>query len=112
MLSGCVDYFLGKALRNLCSQSVLMSIHAALILSYCTRADSSECQWTPYVFYQDGRLKHTGTNIFNMWKTKEKGWMITGIADIAREVDEKAFNAFGEAEAWKESQNLGNESKA
>lgn len=39
-----------------------------------------------------------------MWKTKEKGWMITGIADVAREVDEKAFDAFGEAEAWKESQ--------
>jgi len=60
--------------------------------------------WTPYIFYEDGRLNHTGTNIFNMWKTKEKGWMITGVADISREVDEKAFDAFGEAEKWDESQ--------
>ncbi|KAK4695369.1 hypothetical protein P7C71_g2373, partial [Lecanoromycetidae sp. Uapishka_2] len=60
--------------------------------------------WTPYVFYEDGKLNHTGTNIFNMWKTKEKGWMITGIADISREVDETAFDAFGEAEAWETSQ--------
>ena len=60
--------------------------------------------WTPYVFYEDGRLNHTGTNIFNLWKTKDKGWMITGIADIAREVDDKAFDAFGEKEAWEKSQ--------
>ena len=60
--------------------------------------------WTPYVFYEDGRLNHTGTNIFSMWKSKDRGWIITGIADISREVDEKAFDAFGEAELWKESQ--------
>ena len=54
--------------------------------------------WTPYVFYEDGRLNHTGTNIFNMWKMKDRGWVITGIADIAREVDDKAFDAFGEKE--------------
>jgi len=60
--------------------------------------------WTPYVFYEDGKLNHTGTNIFNMWKTKDRGWMITGIADISREVDEKAYDAFGEAEEWKQSQ--------
>ena len=60
--------------------------------------------WTPYVFYEDGKLNHTGTNIFNMWKSKDRGWVITGIADIAREVDENAFDAFGEAEEWKKSQ--------
>ena len=54
--------------------------------------------WTPYVFYENGKLNHTGTNIFSMWKTKERGWVITGVADIAREVDEGAFDAFGEAE--------------
>lgn len=60
--------------------------------------------WTPYLFLEDGRLNHTGTNIFNMWKTESKGWIITGVADIAREVNEKAFDAFGEAEEWKKSQ--------
>ena len=42
--------------------------------------------WTPYVFYIDGRVNHTGTNIFSMWKTEGK-WVITGVADIAREVE-------------------------
>ena len=56
--------------------------------------------WTPYVFYEDGKLHHTGTNIFNVWKTNE-GWKITGVADIAREVDEKNFDPFGEAEEFK-----------
>lgn len=60
--------------------------------------------WTPYVFYEDGKLNHTGTNIFNMWKSKDRGWLITGIADIAREVDDKAFDAFGEADEWRKSQ--------
>ena len=60
--------------------------------------------WTPYVFYEDGKLNHIGTNIFSMWKPKDRGWIITGIADISREVDEKAFDAFGEAEQWKETQ--------
>lgn len=41
-----------------------------------------------------------------MWKTESKGWVITGVADIAREVDEKAFDAFGETEEWKKSQKL------
>ena len=61
------------------------------------------CRWTPYLFIEDGKLNHTGTNIFNMWKTESKGWIITGVADIAREVDEKAFDAFGEADEWKKS---------
>ena len=65
--------------------------------------------WTPYVFYEDGKLNHTGTNIFNMWKMKERGWVITGIADIAREVDERAFDAFGEAEKWEKAQGKGEE---
>jgi len=41
-------------------------------------------RWTPYVFQEDGRLNHTGANTFNMWKTKEKGWVTSGIADIAK----------------------------
>ena len=65
--------------------------------------------WTPYVFYEDGKLNHTGTNIFSMWKMKGKGWVITGIADIAREVDEGAFDAFGEAEKWERAQGKGKE---
>ena len=65
--------------------------------------------WTPYVFYEDGKLNHTGTNIFSMWKMKERGWVITGIADIAREVDERAFDAFGEAEKWERAQGKGEE---
>lgn len=62
------------------------------------------CRWTPYLFLEDGRLNHSGTNIFNMWKTESKGWIITGVADISREVDEKAFDTFGEADEWKKSQ--------
>ena len=53
--------------------------------------------WTPYVFYEDGKLDHTGTNIFSMWKTKERGWVITGVADISREVYEGPFDALGMA---------------
>lgn len=33
--------------------------------------------------------------------------MITGIADIAREVDERAFDAFGESELWEKAQGKG-----
>lgn len=67
--------------------------------------------WTPYVFYEDGKLHHTGTNIFNMWKMKERGWVIIGIADIAREVDEGALDAFGEAEMWEKAQEKGEENE-
>lgn len=67
-------------------------------------ADSKVCRWTPYIFLEDSRLNHTGSNVFNMWKTESKGWIITGVADIAREVDENAFDAFGEAEKWEKSQ--------
>ena len=65
--------------------------------------------WTPYVFYENGKVHHTGTNIFSMWKMKERGWVITGVADIAREVDERAFDAFGEAEKWEKAQGKGEE---
>ena len=37
--------------------------------------------------------------------------MITGVADIAREVDEGAFDAFGEAEMWERAQGKGEEKK-
>ena len=40
---------------------------------------------------------------------KERGWVITGIADIAREVNERAFDAFGEAEKWEKAQGEGKE---
>ena len=32
-----------------------------------------------------------------MWKTEGKGWIINGVADVAREIDEKAFDACGAA---------------
>ena len=63
--------------------------------------------WTPYVFYEDGKLNHTGTNIFSMWKTKETGWVITGVADIAREVYERPFDTLGKAEIRERAQGKG-----
>lgn len=65
--------------------------------------------WTPYVFHEDEKLNHTGTSIFSMWKMKERGWLITGVADIAREVDEGACDAFGEAEMLERAQGKGEE---
>lgn len=64
-------------------------------------------EWTPYAFYEDRKLNHTGTNIFTMWKTKKTGWVITGVADIAREVYEGAFDALGKAEMWERAQGEG-----
>lgn len=47
--------------------------------------------WTPYKFYQGDRLNHTGTNIFTLWKRSGEGegcgWVISGLSDIAREVE-------------------------
>ena len=63
--------------------------------------------WTPDVFYEDGKLNHTGTNIFSMWKTKETGWVITGVADIAREVYERPFDTLGKAEMRERAQGKG-----
>lgn len=31
----------------------------------------------------NGRLHHTGTNVFSMLEKESKGWIIDGIADIA-----------------------------
>lgn len=43
--------------------------------------------WTPYVFYEDDVLHHTGTNIFTLLKQEHSGkWVISGVADVAREV--------------------------
>ena len=67
--------------------------------------------WTPHAFYEDGKLNHTGTNIFSMWKTMETGWVITGVADIAREVYERAFAALGKAEIWERAQVKGEKSE-
>lgn len=30
-----------------------------------------------------------------MWKTESKGWIMNGVADVAREIDEKAFRYYG-----------------
>jgi hypothetical protein len=60
--------------------------------------------WTPYVFYENERLDHMGTNIFNMWQTKDRGWVIADIVDISREVDDKAFDVCGTEEAWAKAQ--------
>ena len=51
------------------------------------------------LFLEDGKLHGTGTDIFPMWKMEQKGWILSGVADISREVDEKAFDASGEADA-------------
>ncbi|KAK5116857.1 hypothetical protein LTR85_009117 [Meristemomyces frigidus] len=40
--------------------------------------------WTPYKFYEDGKLHHTGSNNFCLWNSREKGWIITAVQDIAR----------------------------
>ena len=61
--------------------------------------------------YEDGKLNHTGTIIFSMWKTKETGWVLTGVADIGREVYEGAFDALGKAEMWERAQVKGGKSK-
>lgn len=50
---------------------------------------------TLYVFYGDGKLNRIGTDMLNIWKAKDRGWAVTSIADISRELDEKAFEAFG-----------------
>ena len=43
--------------------------------------------WTPYVFYSDEKLHHSGTNIFTLLKQGHDGkWVISGISDVAREV--------------------------
>ena len=44
------------------------------------------CAWTPYRFYEDGKVHHRGTNMFSLWKDPDKGqWVITAVQDIARE---------------------------
>jgi hypothetical protein len=43
--------------------------------------------WTPYVFYEDDVLHHTGTNVFTLLKQENNDkWVISGVADVAREV--------------------------
>jgi hypothetical protein len=49
--------------------------------------DDIAMAWTPYVFYEDKVLHHTGTNIFTLLKQEHTGkWVISGVADVAREV--------------------------
>lgn len=40
--------------------------------------------WTPYVVLMAGKLHHEGTNIFNLLKTEEGKWKISGVADTSR----------------------------
>lgn len=47
---------------------------------------------TPYVFFVGERLNHTGTNVLTLWK-REGRWVISGIADVAREVEREESNA-------------------
>jgi hypothetical protein len=33
------------------------------------------------------QLHHTGTNNFTLWKSPDKGWLITAVQDVARPVE-------------------------
>ena len=56
--------------------------------------------WTPYVFYSDEKLHHTGTNIFTLLKQGHDGkWVISGIADVAREVPGASDDSGGQSGA-------------
>lgn len=61
--------------------------------------------WTPYRSFEDGKaclpyndgsvnsrtnacqIHHAGSNNFTLWKSPEKGWIITSVQDIAREAE-------------------------
>jgi len=43
--------------------------------------------WTPYKFYEDGKLHHTGTNNFCLWKSPDKSWLITAVQDVGRSAE-------------------------
>lgn len=44
--------------------------------------------WTPYKFYVNGKVSHTGTNSFQLVKTGE-GWKIQYILDTRRKPEQK-----------------------
>lgn len=54
------------------------------ILSFTTQVDGSLGHvWTPYEFYLDGKLSHTGVNSFTLFKEKDQ-WKIVYIIDTRR----------------------------
>lgn len=40
--------------------------------------------WTPYEFYVDGKLSHTGTNVFTMYRETDNRWVIFSLADTRK----------------------------
>ncbi len=40
--------------------------------------------WTEYSFFLGGKFSHCGVNVFQLFKSKEKGWQIVNITDTRR----------------------------
>ncbi len=54
------------------------------ILSFTTQVDGSMAHaWTPYEFYLEGKLSHSGVNSFVLFKEKDQ-WKIVYIIDTRR----------------------------
>ena len=54
------------------------------LLSWKIQVDGSMAHvWTPYEFYINGKLSHTGVNSFQLFKGKD-GWKITYCIDTRR----------------------------
>lgn len=46
--------------------------------------DRLSTAWTPYEFYVDGKLSHSGVNAFQLYKT-DQGWKIIQICDTRKQ---------------------------
>ncbi len=54
------------------------------ILSYNIQIDGAMAHaWTPYEFYVNGKLSHSGVNAFTLFKEQEK-WKIVHVIDTRR----------------------------
>lgn len=54
------------------------------LLSFTTQVDGTMGHaWTPYEFYIDGKLSHSGVNAFTLFKDKDQ-WKIIHIIDTRR----------------------------
>lgn len=54
------------------------------LLSYKIQIDGSMAHvWTPYAFYINGKLSHSGVNSFQLFQSKD-GWKITYCIDTRR----------------------------
>ncbi|SDW56632.1 Cif family virulence factor [Flavobacterium degerlachei] len=54
------------------------------IISYTIQVDGTMAvAWTPYEFYKNGILSHTGVNVFTLFK-KDDSWKIIYIIDTRR----------------------------